>query len=111
MIDSLKEIMGKVDESDEKSILNKFNLHYKKYALITLHRPSNVDNKEILEKILNSLNKISENIKILFPMHPRTKRTIEEFGIKTVFNENFVITEPLNYKGFIVLEKKMRDWF
>ncbi len=105
MIDSLTEILGKVDESYENKLLQKFRLQCKKYALITLHRPSNVDNKDSLEKILDSLNNISQKLPVLFPMHPRTQRNIKEFGINPVFNKNFIVSEPLKYKEFIVLEK------
>ena len=105
MIDSLTKIMGKVDGSYENKLLQKFRLQCKKYVLVTLHRPSNVDNKDSLEKILNSLNNISQKLPVLFPMHPRTQRNIKEFGINPVFNKKFIVSEPLKYKEFIVLEK------
>jgi len=105
MIDSLIKILGKVDEPYENNLLQKFKLQSKKYVLVTLHRPSNVDDKYSLEKILNSLNNISLKLPVLFPMHPRTKKNIKRFGIKPAFNENFIISEPLKYKEFIVLEK------
>ena len=105
MIDSLAAILKKADNSFENTILQRYDLQREKFALITLHRPSNVDNKDSLERILNSLNNISRKIHVIFPMHPRTKRNLDEFRIKIVFSKKFTVSEPLTYKEFIVLEK------
>lgn len=108
MIDSLTTILKKIDKSYEDKILQKFDLQRKSYTLITLHRPSNVDNKESLEKILDFLNSLSQNIPVIFPIHPRTKKNIDEFGIKFVFNREFNIVESLRYKEFITLERNAK---
>lgn len=108
MIDSLITILKKIDKSYEDKILKKLGLQRKNYALITLHRPSNVDNKDSLEKILNSLNNFSQKICVIFPMHPRTKKNVDEFRINLVFNKEFNILEPLRYKEFITLEKNAK---
>ena len=58
---------------DEKNVLSKFKLQYKNYILATIHRADNTDIRENLENILGALKEISNNYKIFFPVHPRTK--------------------------------------
>ena len=67
------------------------------YVLVTLHRDFNTDNPERLKSILSALNKIAEQQKtsILFPLHPRTRKKIQEFNFLSFFNFQFV--EPLSY--------------
>lgn len=108
MIDSLIVILKRINKSYEDKILQKYNLKRKDYALITLHRPSNVDDKESLEKILYFLNNLSQRIPVVFPMHPRTKKNIDKFGINIIYNKKFNILEPLRYKEFITLEKNSK---
>lgn len=108
MVDSLTTILKKIDKFYEDKILQKFDLQRKSYTLITLHRPSNVDNKGSLEKILDFLNSLSQNIPVIFPIHPRTKKNIDEFGIKFVLNRKFNIVESLRYKEFITLERNAK---
>src|SRR5436189_6059515 len=54
-----------------------------KYALVTLHRPSNVDDSQVLGAILQALEEISKSIPVIFPIHPRTAKRVEEFGLST----------------------------
>jgi UDP-N-acetylglucosamine 2-epimerase (non-hydrolysing) len=75
----------------------------KKYAVLTLHRPSNVDNLEIFSEIIKSLNEISISLPIIFPVHPRTRKSIDKF--KLSFNENIFLTKPLSYLEFLNLWK------
>ena len=75
------------------------------FVLVTLHRPSNVDDKDNLWNILNFLNALSLRIPILFPVHPRTKNNINGFEKGFASNGAFKIVEPLRYKEFIALEK------
>jgi len=105
MIDSLVEAISRLDKCHEDQTLKKFNLQKKRYALVTFHRPSNVDNKDTLEVILKFLNYLSRETPIIFPMHPRTRKNICEFGIDIKFGTNFNIIEPMKYKEFILLEK------
>jgi UDP-N-acetylglucosamine 2-epimerase (non-hydrolysing) len=62
------------------------------YALLTLHRPSNVDHKESLGEIIGALKEISKEIPIIFPMHPRTRKMVTEFNLDKYFN--FAINKP-----------------
>ena len=101
MIDSLIKNLEKTNTK----ILNVIGIEKKEYALITLHRPSNVDEETTLNEILDGLNTISKDIDVVFPLHPRTKNKIEEFRLQTKFNENIKITEPLGYLDFLSLTK------
>jgi len=56
------------------------------YALVTLHRPSNVDEPEMLSTIMTALNEVSRDLPVIFPVHPRTRTTISEFGFQIAEN-------------------------
>ncbi len=78
------------------------------YATLTMHRPGNVDNKQVLQGILEALKEISTRVPIVFPIHPRTKKMAEQFGLSHFFNngdkvEGIWITEPLGYLEFLNL--------
>jgi UDP-N-acetylglucosamine 2-epimerase (non-hydrolysing) len=90
--------------------MNTLNLAVGKFALLTLHRPSNVDVKETFEKVISALEKIQKQIQIVFPIHPRTKARISEFGMAEKFERmtNFVVTEPLGYLDFLNLESNCK---
>ena len=77
------------------------NLKSKKYIVLTLHRPSNVDDFNKLDKYLNYFNKNLKNCKIIFPIHPRTKKNI---NIKNNY-KNIVLCDPLGYLEFNFLVK------
>jgi UDP-N-acetylglucosamine 2-epimerase (non-hydrolysing) len=86
-----------------------------KYICMTMHRPSNVDNKEILSGIIDALKEVSQNVPIIFPCHPRTKKQIEHFGFQDNFkpltlnlqtiDNGIYLTEPLGYDDFLYLWK------
>ncbi len=73
----------------------------KPIVIITLHRPTNVDNKISLELFINSLNEL-QNFQFIFPIHPRTKKTLKEFNLlsKLLKSSNILVTEPLGYLDF-----------
>jgi UDP-N-acetylglucosamine 2-epimerase (non-hydrolysing) len=71
------------------------------YALVTLHRPSNVDDPDVLGQILRALEEIATRIPVLFPIHPRTERRIREFNLSI---NNIRTMEPLGYLEFLNLE-------
>ena len=104
MIDSLHYYLPKID--DHKT-LQEFNLNSKEYILVTMHRPSNVDTKDGLEKINFMLNEISQHHKIVFPIHPRTSDRLNHFGLlgKLKQNKNINLCEPQGYLEFIALMK------
>jgi len=68
------------------------------YAVVTMHRPSNVDDKEVLSRLLETLTKVSKDLPIVFPVHPRTEKQISLFGVDEFFNNpNIVKLPPLGY--------------
>ncbi len=104
MIDSL---VAHKEKAENSNIFHQLNmLPNEKYALVTLHRPSNVDEYEGLKMLLTSLEKIGRKIKIIFPMHPRTRKNIYELGLSSILNtsSDILFTEPLGYLDFLKLE-------
>lgn len=104
MIDNLYYQINKLN----RKITNKFPTNslkkkLKKYAVLTLHRPSNVDKKNSLMKICKALNKISKTLPIIFPVHPRTMKNIDKYNI--TFDKNIFMTQPLSYMEFLNLWK------
>lgn len=95
-------------------ILEKLRLSPGGFALATLHRPSNVDSKASLKKILSVMAKISGHLKtgqkIIFPVHPRTVKMMKSLGLKKSFEKirSLVLTEPVGYTDFISLLKNCR---
>lgn len=75
----------------------------KRYAVLTLHRPSNVDNQEIFKEIVRAINYISLEVPIIFPVHPRTIASIKKFNIK--FNQRVHLVSPMPYLEFLNIWK------
>jgi len=80
------------------------------YGVVTLHRPSNVDDREALEAIVAALVKSSANITLVFPVHPRTKERLERFNLLNDLKKaaNIRITRPLSYIPFMSLVRKAK---
>lgn len=74
------------------------------YVLLTLHRPSNTDSKRNLKNILEGINEIAKTIKVIFPIHPRTKKQIDKFGLSKLL-KNIDCHKPLGYLNFLGLIK------
>ncbi|WP_321391030.1 non-hydrolyzing UDP-N-acetylglucosamine 2-epimerase [uncultured Desulfuromusa sp.] len=94
-------------------LMNQLGLQTKQYATLTMHRPGNVDDKEILLGILEALTEISNKLPIVFPMHPRTRKMVEQFGFEKYFNfgdnaEGIWVMEPLGYLEFLHLNMNAR---
>ena len=104
MIDALVEFNAKFDDSQ---VIKSLGLIEKEYALITLHRPSNVDNKIELKALMNVLIKITGLIKCIFVIHPRTKKNLIKFGLYNSYKnlEDFMLIDPLGYIDFIKTQK------
>jgi UDP-N-acetylglucosamine 2-epimerase (non-hydrolysing) len=105
MIDSLVSILKRIDQSYEDEVFQKFGLERNNFVLVTLHRPSNVDNMNNLRRIMKFLEGLSLRIPIIFPVHPRTRKAIADVGTDFYSNGKFHMVEPLRYKEFIALEK------
>ncbi len=77
------------------------------YALVTLHRPSNVDDRETLGGLLQLLARIGSRLPVLFPIHPRTRKMIQEFGLEPESSQVRLI-DPVGYLEFLALEDGAR---
>jgi UDP-N-acetylglucosamine 2-epimerase (non-hydrolysing) len=73
------------------------------YALLTLHRPSNVDDADMLHEILSSLLSVSKDLPIIFPVHPRTRQKISDFGLHT---KDIRFCDPVSYLEFLALQRR-----
>jgi UDP-N-acetylglucosamine 2-epimerase (non-hydrolysing) len=102
MIDSLYQHLQQARQS---SIRERLGLTDQRYAVLTLHRPSNVDARETLAGIVSALERISRELPIVFPVHPRATKTIAEHGmlerVKKISNLHLI--EPLGYLDFLNL--------
>jgi UDP-N-acetylglucosamine 2-epimerase (non-hydrolysing) len=96
MIDSLVRLLPAAERCPTNGVPDRF-------ALVTLHRPSNVDDGETLKRILDSLFAASEHLHVVFPVHPRTRARISEFGISTA---KLHLVESLPYIEFLALQKR-----
>ncbi|KAF0221850.1 MAG: UDP-N-acetylglucosamine [Geobacteraceae bacterium] len=121
MIDTL---LKHVERAARSSILGTLGIEAGKYGVITLHRPSNVDDRKNLQEILEALNEIASELPLVFPVHPRTRRRIAEFGFDHLVKESsarvsrqedgqrgIFVTEPLGYLDFLKLTKDARIVF
>jgi len=102
MIDSLVYYMPKIEKS---KILKSLGLNKKNYILVTFHRPRNVDTKENINKLIIFLNNLGTKRKVVFPIHPRTKKNIKDFGLSDKFISNVLTTDPIGYIDFLALSK------
>jgi UDP-N-acetylglucosamine 2-epimerase (non-hydrolysing) len=102
MIDSLMDQLERARNSD---ILAKLNLVVEQYAVLTLHRPSNVDEQNAFARILDALAQISERLPIVFPAHPRTRKMIDELGLSARVESmrNLRWIDPVGYLDFLRL--------
>jgi len=102
MIDSLYQHLERAQQS---TVRERLGLTGARYAVLTLHRPSNVDDRTTFEGILSALERISEELPIIFPVHPRAARTIAELGLLDRLKNarNLRLIEPLGYLDFLNL--------
>jgi UDP-N-acetylglucosamine 2-epimerase (non-hydrolysing) len=102
MIDSL---MMQLESAQRSTILDQLELVDRSYAVLTLHRPSNVDKQNSFARILEALTEIATRLPIVFPAHPRTRKMIEELGLAGRVSEikGFRVIEPVGYLDFLRL--------
>jgi len=122
MIDSLVHYQPKIDKSNileyfklasvipVNTGISKENSHVSRltshgYVLVTLHRPSNVDTKDSLEKLVNFLNILAKERKVVFPIHPRTKSNLEKYALIQTLSDAIILSEPIGYIDFQALTK------
>ena len=100
MIDSLVRLLVQAEES---TLLADLKLRPRSYALVTLHRPSNVDDPETLAAIMAALGEISCQLPIIFPVHPRTRQRLNASNGHR--GTRVHILEPLSYVDFLALQR------
>jgi UDP-N-acetylglucosamine 2-epimerase (non-hydrolysing) len=102
MIDTL---MHHIRKARELPVLEQLKLQPKKYGLVTLHRPANVDSPEKFRSILEGLTYVSQSVSLLFAVHPRTRKNIQQFGLQDMLDKNprIQLTEPFGYLEFLNL--------
>ncbi|MCJ7688331.1 MAG: UDP-N-acetylglucosamine 2-epimerase (non-hydrolyzing), partial [Clostridiaceae bacterium] len=101
------EVLNNCEESIEKStVLGELNIEEGKYILATIHRAENVDQKERIEIIINSINSVQKefNYKVIFSVHPRTKNKLDQFNLLNI-NNDIIYCEPFGFFDFVKLEK------
>jgi UDP-N-acetylglucosamine 2-epimerase (non-hydrolysing) len=96
MIDSLIKLLPTAIQTSNDNLPDR-------YALVTLHRPSNVDDSESLRNIFESLLQVNQQLSVVFPVHPRTRQRIAEFGTDP---KKMHLLEPLPYIEFLALQRK-----
>lgn len=98
MIDSLVRLLPR---ARERAVLGDLGLQPGSYGLVTLHRPSNVDDEEILRGLVGALSAYAERQTMVFPVHPRTARRLEAMSLRP--GPGVVATPPLGYLDFLAL--------
>ncbi len=107
MIDTLRAQVNRAQSSDA---LRRFGLLPHQYGVVTLHRPSNVDERDSLAGLLQVLSEISTKMPMVFPIHPRTRLRIQEFGLAKVVEQatNLLLLDPLGYLDFLCLTSQAK---
>ena len=102
MIDTLVMLKHKIAQSNT---IKRFNLVKRQFGIVTFHRPINVDKPAVLHKICETLIRLSKRIKLVFPLHPRTKKNLHKYNLIDYLsnNSNMIITNPLPYIRFLNL--------
>jgi len=107
MIDTLLDHLAKARKTDS---LSRLGVKPGNYAVVTLHRPSNVDHPDTLRGIIGALEEIQRELPVVFPAHPRTRKRFEEFGIAGRIGamSGLKLCEPLGYLDFLWLTSQAR---
>jgi UDP-N-acetylglucosamine 2-epimerase (non-hydrolysing) len=102
MIDTL---LAHRDRIPIEQTLGEFGLSPRNYAVVTLHRPSNVDTPANLKIIADALAQVATELPVLFPVHPRTRQNLQEFGLLEKL-DGVQLLQPLGYLAFLALMSK-----
>jgi UDP-N-acetylglucosamine 2-epimerase (non-hydrolysing) len=99
MIDSLLRLLPRADAHFHTGVSSP-------YALVTLHRPSNVDDLPWLRDLLAALSDLSKHLTVVFPVHPRTRQRLQDLGTPFVTGKRIEFCDPLPYLEFIALQER-----
>lgn len=102
--DVMYDLYKKLECHFDYSIINELSLKKEEYVVCTIHRDFNTDNKKRLTSILKQLQMLSQEKEIVFPIHPRTAKRIEEFDMSDILN-SFTVIEPIDYLKMMALVK------
>lgn len=102
MIDAL---ISRLPEAEKSPMPGQLGLKPDEFAYVTLHRPSNVDKPEILSSIMKKLGKLSRKMTIVFPVHPRTRKMLEQVDFKADDYPQLKLIEPIGYTDSLWLAK------
>lgn len=105
MIDSL---LTYLEKANQATALNDFDLRPNEYILATLHRPSNVDEKEKLTELIDFLNRLAKRKNIIFPIHPRTRANLGKYNLTDKSDGALKLTDPIGFIDFLCLMKNAR---
>jgi UDP-N-acetylglucosamine 2-epimerase (non-hydrolysing) len=107
MIDSYELLRGRIEA---QSAREKFGLKAQGYAVATLHRPANVDSREMLGTLVDQIGKVAKRLPLVFPIHPRTRKNLETFGLLKALSDQpgIHLTEPMGYIDFMSLVREAK---
>lgn len=103
MFDAALYYGAKADSSS--TILNTLHLRAKHYVLATVHRAENTDNKARLQAIFYGLNRLAQEVPVVFPVHPRTRKMLKSYGLLENLATDFYLIEPVGFLDMLMLEK------
>jgi UDP-N-acetylglucosamine 2-epimerase (non-hydrolysing) len=105
MIDAL---IANLEQSRGSKLPDVLNLKSKSFVYVTLHRPSNVDDQASLAVIMTELRRLATRLPVVFPMHPRTRKMCEQFGISRNAEADLKVLEPIGYHDSLCLTENAR---
>ncbi len=105
MIDSL---LANLEKARQSGAIQRLGLDQRGFAYVTLHRPSNVDNGACLGAILDELKRLSHQLPVIFPMHPRTRKMCSQFGVSLNHSNGLKVLEPVGYHDSVCLTERAR---
>lgn len=105
MIDSYEFLRSRIEACQGR---DRFQLAAKQYGVVTLHRPSNVDEQAALQLLVTELSKIADEIPLIFPVHPRTRERLRSFGLDRMVEQSagLITTAPMGYIEFMSLVRE-----
>lgn len=101
MIDTL--MKHRVLAGERATVLSRIGVLPREYAVCTLHRPSNVDTEAAARRTLDAVSELAKRVKVVLPLHPRSARHLQEFGLLESLRAKATLLEPLGYLEFLAL--------